>query len=615
MISSKKYLALTLIAAVFIGALFPILNYVGKEGFNPSDDGVILAQSWRILNGEVPHKDFISLRPVFSGILHTIHFYGPLALEESARWFVVFQNFLISFLWVFLLLRAFNTGSSYDISGKWGFISISIIAFTMNLNHHGLFPWTTVDALFWGVIGSAFFISMYRETESLLRKSVMGALGIFFLSLAGLSRQTFIFVVIFLDLLVILRYLKLKKYLHLAGILLIGQIPIIIYLIYLLRHDALSLFISQMVGHTELFEVGIMRYIKSFLKARLLLLNLPILIYLLWYVFKNLRSLTNAGTDNLNFLKEKFPGLLALLATLWLVICLSLSVNTLIINDPMNQANPFELFFIMLDILLFAFILLPLNARQKFILATGLILCWTASLSSGSNSPVYCLGIVVSLVIILSLYLVSLIKSEITEKISDKTKILLVPAGILIFTLGIWMQAKINYRDKSSAELDCKIGKLFPSMGHILTNSNLCNYYNEFLNIYNNIPSMKDHFVLLPNNAIIYPVLKSRNPFPIDWPQHDEYIGQESFLLDKIRQVLQQKEIFILVDKFNVENIAFRLNAVDYFNSSANPENDLFLKRFKNRLKKYDFMPLISEYCQEVPSDYRFFRLYVTRAK
>jgi hypothetical protein len=152
-----------------------------------------------------------------------------------------------------------------------------------------------------------------------------------------------------------------------------------------------------------------------------------------------------------------------------------------------------------------------------------------------------------------------------------------------------------------------------PSMGRTISNANLCDYYTEFLNIYHSIPQMKDHFVLLPNNAMIYPAMRSRNPFPIDWAQHDEYLGQESKVISMIQHSLQSENIYILIDKFNVECIAYNLFPIDYLHHSANQENDLFLKKYK--VNKYDYMPLILEYCQEVPADYRFFHLYVSKQK
>jgi len=97
----------SMLLLVCIIIVFYAINYIGYEGFNPSDHGVVLAQSFRILNGEIFHKDFISIRPVFSGILHVIHFYSPLPLETSARWFVLFEFIIISFVWAYILYKGF----------------------------------------------------------------------------------------------------------------------------------------------------------------------------------------------------------------------------------------------------------------------------------------------------------------------------------------------------------------------------------------------------------------------------------------------------------------------------------------------------------------------------
>ena len=38
-------------------------------GFNPTDDGFVLSAARRILDGEIPHKDFVSIRPAGIGLL------------------------------------------------------------------------------------------------------------------------------------------------------------------------------------------------------------------------------------------------------------------------------------------------------------------------------------------------------------------------------------------------------------------------------------------------------------------------------------------------------------------------------------------------------------------
>ena len=42
----------------------------GRLGFNPTDEGFYLAISRRLLEGLVPHRDFITPRPPLSAILH-----------------------------------------------------------------------------------------------------------------------------------------------------------------------------------------------------------------------------------------------------------------------------------------------------------------------------------------------------------------------------------------------------------------------------------------------------------------------------------------------------------------------------------------------------------------
>ena len=65
-------------------------------GFNPSDDGFILSQSWRIVHGEIPHVDFTSPRPLGSAYLHAPFALLPIAMLALSRLLVVFQFFWIA---------------------------------------------------------------------------------------------------------------------------------------------------------------------------------------------------------------------------------------------------------------------------------------------------------------------------------------------------------------------------------------------------------------------------------------------------------------------------------------------------------------------------------------
>ncbi len=46
----------------------------GSLGFNPSDEGLVLAQARRVVQGGTPHIDIVSPRPLGSALLHAPEF-------------------------------------------------------------------------------------------------------------------------------------------------------------------------------------------------------------------------------------------------------------------------------------------------------------------------------------------------------------------------------------------------------------------------------------------------------------------------------------------------------------------------------------------------------------
>ena len=112
------------------------------------------------------------------------------------------------------------------------------------------------------------------------------------------------------------------------------------------------------------------------------------------------------------------------------------------------------------------------------------------------------------------------------------------------------------------------------------------------MRIYNSCDNIKDHFVLIPNNAFIYPILKSKNPFPLDWLQREEYFGSEDQLLSKINDTLDSKTIYLILDKYNSKSMAFKLQEKEYSK------------------RKYSYLDLMLKKCKEIPIDSKYFRVY-----
>ena len=60
------------LASLSFLVLVPLVAHLlfSALGFNPTDDGFTLAYSRRIIEGEIPHRDFMMLRPFLSPVLH-----------------------------------------------------------------------------------------------------------------------------------------------------------------------------------------------------------------------------------------------------------------------------------------------------------------------------------------------------------------------------------------------------------------------------------------------------------------------------------------------------------------------------------------------------------------
>src|SRR5213080_3897659 len=75
-------------------------------GFTPTDEGFTLAHSRRILDGHVPHRDFIMIRPFLSPLLHVpFVWWGGEYTFWLSRLFVWFQLATISWVWVSIVNR------------------------------------------------------------------------------------------------------------------------------------------------------------------------------------------------------------------------------------------------------------------------------------------------------------------------------------------------------------------------------------------------------------------------------------------------------------------------------------------------------------------------------
>jgi len=132
--------------------------FQARFGFNPTDDGFMLSQAWRISHGELPHVDFASPRPLGSALLHL-----PGVLLQSHMLAFSRLVVLLQLLWVaFALVDSFSRLSQpISAVAKFGLVTLS---FMVNLGTWPVMAWHTIDGIFLGV--TALWLATLRHQKT-----------------------------------------------------------------------------------------------------------------------------------------------------------------------------------------------------------------------------------------------------------------------------------------------------------------------------------------------------------------------------------------------------------------------------------------------------------------
>lgn len=153
-------------------------------GFNPAEDGAILAGSRRLQEGAVPHRDFLSLRPVGSSVLHLpALLFGAGYSFWISRLLVWFQIGAVAWSWpgiVHRFLKIHVPTSEYQRHAA--------IAFALTAHLAPLIPAPSLDGLFLLSIGLVACLKSARFTRMV---------GYALIGMAGLCEPSYLLMVPF----------------------------------------------------------------------------------------------------------------------------------------------------------------------------------------------------------------------------------------------------------------------------------------------------------------------------------------------------------------------------------------------------------------------------------
>jgi hypothetical protein len=141
-------------------------------GLNDCDDGFILSQSWRMYNGEIPYKDFMTIRPFFTPFIHSVFLH---IVPDNYQ--VIFERYLF-----YVLMALSSLFCSLSIYKGYKVVNPYLLASLGFVISVGSFPpmaWHTVDGIFFASI--AFYFLTLGYTDLFLP----------FLLLSALCKQSF----------------------------------------------------------------------------------------------------------------------------------------------------------------------------------------------------------------------------------------------------------------------------------------------------------------------------------------------------------------------------------------------------------------------------------------
>lgn len=482
------------------------------RGFAPVDDGFTLAYSRRILEGQVPHRDFIIIRPFLSPLLHTpfVLFGGEYTYWVS-RFFVWFQFACVSWAWVSIVNRAFD--NPFNNTTK---VVIALISFAASVHYFVLTAWHTVDGIFLVSIGTWMLMTRRHTTNR--------GVGYLLIAAAYLCKQSFLFVAP-LSVLLLGDWREKKYWLTIA-------LPAAVYCAYLLATGSFSEAVVQLASQSGIVSTGIGSY-----------LNLGILLG----IVAGYSSMFLLSTSTLQLPSIRPVSRYAGASLLTVVPAFFIAVG--LYRGTLGTVS-FGVVGMVLGIVLYRVSSRVTRIDGKVpVVSVALLLAWSASLSVGYNWPTLLLG---PLFTILIAFVYSM--HEPLDPRFLRSALGIVGVAVLL-SFGVSRPYYI-YREQPSSGLTESLDGVLPGGRFIYTNPNTYDFLVDLDNAADDVSARNRTYAIIPDVPGYWVQARQTNPLPVDWPQPVELNTQ--YLVDRVTKDLEAErgETTVIVQKVQAFDLA-----------------------------------------------------------
>lgn len=508
---------------IIVGLAFLILVPLAAHllfswaGFNPTDDGFTLAYSRRILAGQVPHRDFIIIRPILSPLIHApFVLLGGDYVYWLSRLFVWFELAFISWVWVAVVNSL--TGHPFDRPARF---LLGLMAFAASVHNFPIMAWHTIDGLFLCSAGLA-LCTRQNEPSKLL--------GYMLIASAYLTKQSFVLVAPVI--IITLGDWKRMRYWAAAAL------PAALYFTYLAATHAIPDAFVQLTSHSDSWTLGVVSFLnwQVLLAAIIGYLGLRLSrgepkiewLYRWRSLARTLGVTTQYGLPLLIVAGGLFSGKLYI----WSFCLFGLSLGGLAywILDGFHRGED--------------------STRTTGFLRAGILVllaAWSVSISLGYNSPVLGSGLLLALLMSYAHGSVQLAKRR--SLVLQFVVALVIVAGFVV------SRQQYIYREQSSNNLTERLDNILPGGNLITTNPNT---YSFMVDLQQAIgyANTGEAYAIIPDVAGYWVRSPSVNPLPIDWPQNTEL--SKPALVQRVIDSLEahRGNIVIIVQKVETGSLA-----------------------------------------------------------
>jgi VanZ family protein len=237
------------IAPFVLGTLLYMV-LVAPHSYHLSDDGWILAMAYRIVQGDIPYRDFLFAFPPSSPFLHTVW----MLLPDGMQFIAARCGFYLAFLAVPATLFTLTYDRCFP--GRQGLAAsacLTLVAWVYALHNFPPMPWPTVDGLWLSTLALGLLIASVSSTGR--RKAIYCLSAGTLAGVATLTKQSYAPFLAFFEVAALFACSsrdpdgRIRIDLANAVRLIASSLaPLAVFVVYLEYHSLLSDAVGQIVG-------------------------------------------------------------------------------------------------------------------------------------------------------------------------------------------------------------------------------------------------------------------------------------------------------------------------------------------------------------------------------